>query len=131
MPTLREIEVTEALISLNNTEPFTSIEDDDASGFFYEDDAVRPSDPTVTGNYVEVPLFESEQFFGSTIESSSTYTPSDALQMNFKSRFLRLSPFPVIVILFLFLDKEELEREMQSQGSGNSLKYIKTLRFKT
>jgi hypothetical protein len=45
---------------------------------FYEDDAVSLSDPTVTRNYVEVPLVESERFFGSTIESSSTYTPSDA-----------------------------------------------------
>jgi hypothetical protein len=75
---LWETEVTEALIGLNNAEPCTSIEVDNASVFFYGDEAVHYSDLKVVGNYVEVPLFEAERIFGSTIVSSSTYTPSDA-----------------------------------------------------
>jgi hypothetical protein len=61
--------------TLIGLEPFTSIEDDDASD---GDHAVHYSNPKVTGNYVEVPLIEAEQFFGRTIESSSTHTSSDA-----------------------------------------------------
>ncbi len=73
MPTLRETEVTEALIGLNNAQTCTSIEDDDASGIFLDgDEAVHYSDLKVAGNYVEVPLFEAERFFGGTIDSSST-----------------------------------------------------------
>ncbi len=53
--------------------------------------------------------------------------PLMRLQMNLKSSFLRL--FPLVVVLFL--EKKELQRETLSQGSGNSSKYVKTLRFET
>ena len=79
MPTRRETDATEALIGLNNNlQPYTSILDDDVSDLVLGgDDTVHNIDPTVVGNYIELPTFEAERFFGSTVESSSTSTPAD------------------------------------------------------
>ncbi len=79
MPTRRETDATEALIGLNNNlQPYASIQDDDVSDLVLEgDEAVHHIDPTVVGNYIELPMFEAERFFGSTVKSSSTSTPAD------------------------------------------------------
>jgi hypothetical protein len=78
MPMLRKKDATEALIGLNNVQPYTSFQDDNASDIFLDGDTVvHYIDLTVAVHFVKVPMFDAEQLFGSSTAFSSTYTPSD------------------------------------------------------